>query len=298
MKFSVSLVFIVFVSGIGLRADAQKLPNVQQGSLRAPISLKIDGKPTEWNSTFQAYNRATDVFYSISNDGTNLYLVIQAVEPSVINKIIGGGITLTVQKSGKKTDAGGISITYPVFDKKNRPYIHSSQVVGNSILTVSGGDVTLMPRNPADGSRGAKIADPKEFQGDSIMAIYNKRLENNSKYIGVSGIKGLDSLISVYNTDGIKVAELFNSKIVYTYELAANLKQLGLSAAYSSKFSYHIKINGSSPFDLPSKPINNDGNISVVKTTGNESGPGNFMMALGQQFGTTDFWGEYTLTKN
>jgi hypothetical protein len=41
-------------------ANAQKLPNVQQVSLRAPANIKIDGKATEW-SGFKALNTATDV---------------------------------------------------------------------------------------------------------------------------------------------------------------------------------------------------------------------------------------------
>ena len=58
-------------------ANAQKLPNVQQASLRAPENVKVDGKPTEWGDKLQAYNKATDVFYTIANDYNNLYLIIQ-----------------------------------------------------------------------------------------------------------------------------------------------------------------------------------------------------------------------------
>ncbi len=40
----------------------RKLPNVQQVSLRAPANINIDGKTTEWNNRFQAYNDTTHVY--------------------------------------------------------------------------------------------------------------------------------------------------------------------------------------------------------------------------------------------
>src|SRR5476649_2012908 len=106
-------IFSILLFGCSfLNAVAQKLPNVQTASVRAPANIKIDGKTTEWNNTFQAYNHATDIFYTVSNDDAKLYLTIQASDKLVINKIMSGGITFTIQKSGKKTDKDGISITY------------------------------------------------------------------------------------------------------------------------------------------------------------------------------------------
>src|ERR1700761_303273 len=104
-------------------ASAQKLPNVQTASLRAPANMKIDGKATEWNNQFQAYNHATDIFYTISNDDSKLYLTVRATDKQVMNKILRGGVTFTVQPSGKKTDKDGISITYPLFDQKSIPNV-------------------------------------------------------------------------------------------------------------------------------------------------------------------------------
>ena len=56
ISMCIGIVFcaILFV----LSANAQKLPNTQETSLRAPANLKVDGKPTEWNNQFQAYNKA------------------------------------------------------------------------------------------------------------------------------------------------------------------------------------------------------------------------------------------------
>lgn len=51
------LLFLLY----GFSVGAQKLPNLQQSSMRAPANIKIDGKPIEWGQ-YQAYNRATEIF--------------------------------------------------------------------------------------------------------------------------------------------------------------------------------------------------------------------------------------------
>jgi len=268
---------ILFLGCLFLNANAQKLPNVQTSSVRAPVNIKIDGKATEWDNKFQAYNHATDVFYTVSNDDSKLYLTIQAADKLVINKIMSGGITFTIQKSGKKTDKDGISITYPLFDKKNKPFLPQS-------LGKQGAEISIV------GDAGGHASDTKEPQDESMMNTYNKSL-NASKYIGVTGIKTLDSLISAYNTDGIRVAQLFDNTMRYTYELAIDLKLLGLQAIDASKFAYHISINPFVPDIKPNDaaaPVKPGGGfLSLVMVDDGMSGSG----------ATTDMWGEYTLAK-
>ena len=76
-KRQTKLSLLIMLSLTTLAAHPQKLPNLQTTSLRAPASIKIDGKTTEWNNRFQAYNKATEVSYTIANDKDKLYLVIQ-----------------------------------------------------------------------------------------------------------------------------------------------------------------------------------------------------------------------------
>jgi len=287
---SIRLVLLCLIfSTIALTALAQKLPNVQKGSVLAPATVKIDGKATEWDNQFQAYNHATEIFYTVSNDNDNLYLTVQATEPEIINKIIGGGITFTVQKSGKKSDKDGISVTYPIFDKKNRPYLRSGNAPRRIQITATsngGGDVQVFK----SGGEEPTV----KIQGDSAMKANNKKLNDNSKYIGVTGVKDIDTLISVYNEDGIKAGESFDTKMAYTYELSINLKHLGISVADAAKFAYHLTINGSSMF-----------NVTNIRTFGGPAGGApspelEAAMAKVNASGSsaaTDFWGEYTLAK-
>ena len=97
---------------VSLTANAQKLPNVQQGSLHAPANVKVDGKATEWNSQFQAYNHTTGIYYTIANDAGNVYLTVQATDSHTIDKMLSGGITFTVKNTDKKNKAVPVNITF------------------------------------------------------------------------------------------------------------------------------------------------------------------------------------------
>jgi len=262
---------IILLLITSVAAHAQKLPNVQQGSLRAPATIKIDGKAAEWDNKFQAYNHATDVFYTLSNDDDNLYLTIQATDPGIINKIISGRISFTINKSGKKNDNSGVTISYPIFDRKDKPGVN----LKDNPKIIPGSAVSLK-------------------QADSFMYVNNKRMTDKSKFIKVMGIKDMDTLISVYNEDGIKAAALFDNKMAYTYELAVSLKLIGLSVNDPVKFSYNVTLNAVQFDDIPGITITRAPNgeiksIDVHKelalaTTQNTTSP-------------TDFWGEYTLAK-
>jgi len=298
-----------------LGATAQKLPNVQQKSLRAPANVKVDGKATEWDDSFQAYNHATDVYYSLANDDNKLYLVVQAKDNQIINKIIGGGIEFTIQKSGKKNDKDGVTVVYPLFDPKDRPYVRGGGGAGGpKMMTFTsggggGGEIHSIDVRGADGnavaSAKAVLADgaakpgSNVTEGDSIMNVYNQRLDNGSKNILVKGIPGLDTLISVYNEDGIKVGERFNTKMVYTVEIGIDLKKLGLSASDASKIAYHIKLNGA-PMGVQRIVINGQpGNVSDPAVQEKVQAMMSQLRASGIGGGDpTDFWGEYVLAKN
>jgi len=98
----IKLLFFSLSTLILFNGYAQKLPNKQEASLRAPANIKIDGQATEWNNKYQAYNNATEVFYTIANDDDNLYLIIHARKSRIIEKMMEGGISFTVSPTNKK----------------------------------------------------------------------------------------------------------------------------------------------------------------------------------------------------
>jgi len=248
-------------------AYAQKLPPVQLSSLRAPVNIKIDGKATEWDNKFQAYNNATDIFYTLSNDDDNLYLIVQSPDNDIINRIVGGGITLTIQKSVKKTDKSGVSVTYPI---------------AKSLIFSLRGKKGVPPDTTASFLQ-------------TTMITNNKKLNEKCTMIGVTGIIGLDSLISVYNEDGIKAANKFDLKKVYTMEIAIALKHLGLSVNDAPKFAYQVRVNGAKGFGgmfvIPNP------NATPEQLASQEKMTQSLNAFTAKLTSPTDFWGEYILAK-
>lgn len=109
-----AIILTAFTLLFAANVIGQKLPNKQQVSFRAPSKLKIDGIATEWGNKLQAYNKSTQIFYAISNDDKNVYLIVQAKYEEIISKIIRGGITLVINHSVNKKDPQPVTITYPV----------------------------------------------------------------------------------------------------------------------------------------------------------------------------------------
>jgi hypothetical protein len=254
---------------VNICANAQKLPKIQQTSFRAPLNIRIDGKLNEWDNQFKAYNTATEVFYTLSNDDKYLYLALQANDPLVIRKIINAGITFTINTSGNKKDHN-IAFTYPIFDKQNFPVLNLRQ---KPIVT-------------KDSTIGSK-------QIDSFVNEANSQLSSKAKEIKIKGIPGFtDSLISVYNKYEIKAASLFNHKIAYNYELAIPIKYLGLTINDPVKFIYNIQLNGSFLVEgVIFTPPDANGNTSMTITVKNPPRG----IELQYMKYPNDFWGEYNL---
>jgi len=259
-------------------AQAQKLPKVQKNSVYAPADIKTDGKPMEWGK-FQAYNRATQVYYTMANDDANLYLAMQAKYSDVINRIMGGGVVLSIQQSTDKDDKNKISITYPIYDTPNTPG-----------LTFNLGHHSVRLINAETGVVTQTTIDTSAKEINITMNMRNHLISQRLKWIGVKGVKGIDTLISIYNGDGIKAVSLIDKNEVYTLEMAVPLKYLNLSGDNRSKFTYHLQINGI-------RGINGGfGNIvgspEVVQKIMQQPA---FIEGVSRRTAITDFWGEYKL---
>ncbi len=273
--------------------NAQKLPNKQEVSLRAPANVKVDGIYSEWGETLQAYNKGTELYYTIANDDDNLYLTVQAVNPRVVQKIIMTGLTLSVNSSGKKDEAHDPAVMFPLMS-----FVNSKRVLMNAGILP---DV---------------MHDHKASAVDTFMEAANKGLTNNIKEIKVLNINSIvDTVLGVMtdkrpyfrnfssfhqagryirinNNDGIKVMVHLDDKKVLTYELAIPLKYFGLSKGTQRKFSYNIKINGVEDPKDPQEDILLGFTVSQYRSPN-----GNVVTADEDLLYPTDFWGEYTLAK-
>ncbi len=255
---------LLFLSAICFTAFAQKLPAVQQKSLRAPANIKIDGKATEWGGKFEAYNPATDVSYSMANDDKKLYLVVQTTSWTVLTNIANGGVKLIIQRNGSKSDTGAPFIKFP--------YMVKSTII-------------IDPKTPPNAV-------------DEKIMVENYKELAQAKWIYTRGLAGVDTLISIYNDRGIDVANAFDVKRKYTLEMAIDLSLLGLPA---DKFSYHIMVNAE-PNRYTRNGIMELFKSVSDRTPGGltpamQQNVEKFQRATANATAPTDFWGEYTLAK-
>lgn len=266
----VSFTLLIFSS---IFSNAQKLPNKQAVSLSAPPNIKIDGKSTEWNNKFQAYNSATNISYTLANDSANLYLTIQATgkDLNLVEEVIKGGVVFTIKAPNKKSEKGNIALTFPIWARRTSPGI---SLVNNPL-----------PAN--DSLLAIKV-------GDSLMSVYNKTLVQITKVIKIEGIEGLDE-VSIYNTVGIKAMALLDSKLNLTYELALPLKYLPAGIIEKGKFTYDIKLNGLLAIFL-SKKIRS-GFTALYKVEGGYLPEGPSAIEAMRYTSPTNFSAEYTLAK-
>lgn len=251
-------------------AYGQKLPNIQRNSYRAPINIKIDGKASEWGNQFQAYNNATQVFYTLANDSNNLYLVLQSGDLLIEKKILSGGVLLSISTIGKK-------------DKS--PMILKFPLLSESIASGIGHNLNEINPSPK--------MEKETSKNDSLILLMNKHLDNYLKEIAVKGIPSIeDSVLSVYNSNGIKAFAQFDNNASLTYELAIPLKYLSLIAGKSSKITYNIKVNN----------IFSQGKVVMLDPGASSNST---MVIIGSSINgknqsenqalnsDTDFWGEY-----
>jgi hypothetical protein len=263
------LLNILLMLAIFLSASTQ---SYGQGDLsngqKAPAGVKVDGKLNEWGA-LPRYNKSTLLHYTVANDANHLYLAFSSSDATTINKILGGGITVTINKDGKKRDKDAAVIQYPLAASEGMRMFRGNRQSGDATDTA------------------ALIASRKQ----SITAF---------KEIGVSGIKDItDSLISIYNTYGLKVVTNVDAKADLVYELAVPFKLIELSAGNATEIALNVKINGLQ-FNGNRIMANENGGTSGGRQGGFDvgsiriTGGGQSMMEMTTP---TDFWIKYKLAK-
>lgn len=276
----------LFIAGLSLAASAQKLPDVQPKGIAAPVGIKIDGKNTEWTDGFQASNKRTNIFYTLSNDDKNLYLVIKSTDIGNNMKILAGGITFSVNPDGKRKEKESITMTYPIVRRANLRGGAGGQGGARRAMTVTA---------------GAGGAEMSTKQRDSMMAAMQKTQLAQVKEIEIRGFKTTtDTLVSIYNEFGIKAFANIESDNSFFYEAAIPLEALGLTKDSATEFAYNIKING-----LQMQGFGGGGGGGFGGGGGGRSfnmggaAPSSRNSPIDFQalMSPTDFWGKYILIK-
>lgn len=306
LKFAkIALNTICFIALSLTIAQAQKLSDVQDVSVWAS-AVKVDGKHNEWENNFKAMNKSTNLTYTLANDAKNLYLAIQSKDLTNNNKIMLGGITLTINPSGKKNDKESFKVIYPVINRQRGPGGGANRSI--TMSSPSGGsgapqEVRIVQGGPAGFSR---FQDMSPAQRDSLQRARARTQLASAKEIKVFGFKDIaDSLISIYNEYSIKTVATISDEGVFMYEASIPLELLEMSADNPKEFSYNIKLNGLQinfgGFSGGGRPGGGLGEgTTVVRVEGSGGGGmGGGMAGFNFQdlITPTDFWGKYILTK-
>ncbi|MES2428064.1 MAG: hypothetical protein V4560_13880 [Bacteroidota bacterium] len=250
-----------------------KLKSIQANSVLAVTNAKVDGNLSEWGGTFQAYNKAVKLYYTLANDDKYLYLVAKSTDLTNNAKIAAGGITLNINTAGKKSDKDAFSVTYPVV---NRAAGRGQRGRGG----FGGG------RNNTNLSDSALKAATEEAHKQFIEA---------AKEIKVLGFKEItDTLISIYNEYSIKSMVGYDEQGALTCEIAIPLKAMGLSADVPKEFAYQITLLG---LPLPANGGFGGGGRGGRGGGGRGGRSGGNNIDYQDLLTPTDFWGKYILAK-
>ena len=266
-----SIVLLLLTFGFSATAQSQPL---QAGQIQNIVKIKIDGKPADWNPALWMHNSNTDVDYSITNDDKNLYLMIQSKDGIINKKLFGGGVTLTLNGTGKFGGMDFVSLKYPIISNRSQTVLSE-----------------LINDEATEGDQKAK----KKY-ADSILSLMNKTLIEGAKEIQVVGMKEIsDVLISVYNEYQIKAALQFQDKKTLTYEIAVPLKYLTALTVNNNKIFFNVRLNGIS---TPRNTVVHQTSNGPVTVTGVPHGLlGSSLSDSGFQTMAyaTDFWSEYII---
>jgi hypothetical protein len=220
MKFIYTLLLttILFASNKTVAQDVLNLA-------KAPTGLKIDGKLNEFTDTLTNYDKITKLYYHVAHDDKNLYVFLKANKQMEQNKILAGGVSVSVNTTGKKKQTG--VITFPLVDQ-------------TTMMTEMRNRFSQGQRPSGDGTtRVEKTPEERQKERDELRKATLAKL----KEIKVEGIKDIKEVkISIYNTYGIKTGINYDAKNALVYEIAIPLTMLNITN--TNEFALNIKLNG------------------------------------------------------
>lgn len=322
MKKILTIITLLALTGAATLAQDKKLKDVQEISLWAPAGVKADGKLTEWNDSFQAYNKSTKLYYTISNDEKNIYLAIKSTDAMTNNKIVAGAITIAINTEGKKKTENTYKITYPVIAPivmqrgAGGPIGGGPAGGGGAITVIGGGGGGSMRAMMGGGAPGEPL--------DSAAIATRKKALLTYKEIKIQGFKDIpDSLISLYNEYGVKTMANYDNQGNFLYEVAIPLKLMGLEPGSTQELAYNVRVNGLQIPNLPNIDMMGGGGLGgggadpggagagprAAAPTIRMNGGGGFAGSGGggprgggafnfqEMISPSDFWGKYTLAK-
>jgi hypothetical protein len=217
MKRSLSFVCALGVQFLITQAVmAQSKTNVLQAP---PASIKIDGDASEWGDSLRYYNAEKKLNYTLANDKENIYMAVKVTEHSQQVRLMGAGLTLSVNTKGKKSNT--FTFTFPVAEAGAAGHFNPGAL---GVKKADGSDESVTQQDR-----------------DDLLKARLTKLRN----INVTGFKDIeDGIITTSNTYGIKVAINYDAAGNLVYEAAIPLKFFGDFKIDKDEWAFNIKING------------------------------------------------------
>lgn len=251
--------------------------NSQGGGLWMDKKLNVNGRLEEWGE-LTSTNRATQLQYSIANNGGTLFLAFKSSDQANIAKILGGGMTVVINTSGKKSEKGAFVLQFPI--KKSQDNLRS---------------------------RFRSFSQSAGTPDSAALAERRAQLAGATRELAVAGFKEIqDSSISVYNLYGIRAAAAYDDNSALGIELAVPMALLGIKPGAEGEIACNVKLNGLS---VPQRREGQEQNQGTGRMRGESGmrvgggisrggggggrGVGGFNMQ--DLFSTTDFWTRYNL---
>lgn len=207
---------------------------------QAPVQkIKINGILEEWPNL--SNNKSTGSLYEFYNDQKNLYIALKFTDDAYIKKVISGGITLSINTNGKKNTKD----TY---------------------------QVTLLP---TDDFRTTRQFTSTPIKIDSATQTHRKQSLAKIKELQLAGFTEIpDSIISIYNTYGIKIGAKADDKGNLNYEFCIPLEQLKLSIDKKPELAINIQFNAVNVRGNRNGGNNGGGGMARMGGSGNFGGGG------------------------
>lgn len=106
------------LSGCGSSRNSQVSAISASTWQQAPLT--IDGSDSDWTKPLPGYSGSEKLGYAITNDGSNLYILLSTKDPQQQQKIIQGGMTIWVNAKADKSVGDAVGIGYPLDTRNDR----------------------------------------------------------------------------------------------------------------------------------------------------------------------------------
>ncbi len=137
-----------------------------EGTLQPPPpKIAVDGDIKEWGDSLRYYNAEKKLNYAIANTKDTLYMAIRISDRSEQKRVLGAGLTFSMDPKGKKKET--FSITFPLNMNGNTP------LPGLKEKDEAPGDITKQDRDDLMRERittlrGIKVVGFKDVEDEMI----------------------------------------------------------------------------------------------------------------------------------